>query len=52
MVSDLTCDLCPPSRTVNRCPLSTSFCYGSDGSDFACHQTSLDSIYGSSIFVS
>lgn len=37
MVFNLTCDLCPPSRTVNRCSLSTCFCYGSDGSDFLYH---------------
>ena len=34
MASNLTCDLCPPSRTVNRCSLSTYICYGSNGSDF------------------
>ncbi|MBP5416095.1 MAG: hypothetical protein J6Y58_01065 [Clostridiales bacterium] len=52
MVFNLTCDLCPPSRTVNRCSLSNSFCYGSIGSDFLTTRTSLDPIPGISIFVS
>lgn len=52
MVFNLTCDLCPPSRTVNRCSLSNCFCYGSVGSDFLTTRTSLDPITGISIFVS
>ena len=52
MVFNLTCDLCPPSRTVNRCSLSTHICYGSNGSDFLRLSNLTGSDPASSVFVS